>query len=112
MLATLPPPVEALFPFEPHWADVGGHRLHYVDEGPRVVEAVVLLHGNPTWSFLYRDVIPHVAEAGFRVVAPDYLGFGRSDHGSSEGEYAIAHHVGRTLATLDAAGVERAVFFL
>jgi haloalkane dehalogenase len=111
VLAQLPSVVTALFPYEPHWATVGGHQLHYVDEGPRVPHAVVLLHGNPTWSFLYRDVIPGIVGAGHRVVAPDYLGFGRSDHGTSEDDYAIAHHVGRTLATLDAAGVERAVLF-
>jgi haloalkane dehalogenase len=111
VLATLPDAVAALFPYRPHWAEVGGYRLHYVDEGPRTPEAVVLLHGNPTWSFLYRDVIPGIVEAGHRVVAPDYLGFGRSDHSASEAEHAIAHHVGRTLATLDAAGVTRAVLF-
>ena len=112
MIETLPSDVADLFPFAPHWIDAGGYALHYVDEGPRVDTAVVLLHGNPTWSFLYRDIIPVVRDAGLRVIAPDFLGSGRSDHARSSGEYAIAHHVGRLLAVLDAAGVRRAVFFL
>lgn len=112
MIADLPAAVAELFPFEPHWAEVGGFQLHYVDEGPRSDRAVVLLHGNPTWSFLYRRIIPEVAAAGFRVIAPDHLGCGRSDHAFAESQYDIAHHTGRLLGLLDAAGVRKAVFFL
>jgi haloalkane dehalogenase len=65
------------YPFEPHFAEWEGMRLHYLDEG--VGPAVVLFHGEPTWSYLYRNVIPPLVEAGFRVIAPDYPGFGRSD---------------------------------
>jgi haloalkane dehalogenase len=90
---------------------VAGFHLHYVDEGPRSDDAVVLLHGNPYWSFMYREIIPKVAAAGHRVLALDYLGAGRSDHAIAEAQYAIDHHVARTLATLDQAGVRRAVFF-
>jgi len=111
MIVELPEEIRELFPFEPHWAEVNGFQLHYVDEGPRSSDAVVLLHGNPTWSFIYRDIIPPIAAAGFRVIAPDFLGAGRSDHGYNEAQYAIEHHISRTLATLDAAGVKRAVFF-
>lgn len=111
MIPALPDDIRQLYPFDPHWVEVGGYTLHYVDEGPREERAVVLLHGNPTWSFLYRDIIPLIVSAGYRVVAPDYLGCGRSDHARREAEYAIAHHISRTLATLDAAGVKRAVFF-
>jgi haloalkane dehalogenase len=112
MIETLPEKLRALYPFEPHWLKLGPYHLHYVDEGPREDSAIVLLHGNPTWSFLYRDVIPPLAQAGYRVLAPDFLGSGRSDHGTHEREYAIAHHIGRTLAVLEAARVTRAVFFL
>ena len=112
MISGLPPDVAELFPFEPHWAEVGGFQLHYIDEGPRSDRAVVLLHGNPTWSFLYREIIPLVTGAGFRVIAPDHLGCGRSDHGLTESQYDIAHHAGRLLGLLDAAGVSQAVFFL
>jgi haloalkane dehalogenase len=111
VIAELPAEVKELFPFEPHWAKVDGFDLHYVDEGPRSADAVVLLHGNPTWSFIYRDIIPRIAASGIRVVAPDYLGSGRSDHGFAESQYAIEFHIVRTLATLEQAGVERAVFF-
>lgn len=111
MITDLPEDVRELYPFEPHWVNVAGFNLHYVDEGPRSQDAVVLLHGNPTWSFVYREFIPRIAAAGLRVVAPDYLGEGRSDHAQTEAQYAIEHHIGRTLATLDAAGVSRAVMF-
>lgn len=112
MIPHLPPDIAAAFPFEPRWADVAGRRLHYVDEGPRSDSAIVLLHGNPTWSFLYRDIIPTLVAAGHRVVAPDHLGSGRSDHAANDEAYAIAHHAGRLLAVLDHAAVDRAVFFL
>lgn len=111
MIDALPAAVEAVFPFEPHWVNTAGFNLHHVDEGPRSPDAVLLLHGNPTWSFLYRKIIPKVAEAGYRVIAPDFLGSGRSDHGDTEGQYQITHHVRRTLTVLESAGVERAVMF-
>ena len=67
-----------LFPFEPHYLRLPAGRVHYVDEGPRAGPTLLCLHGNPTWSFLYRDVVTAVSE-GMRVVAPDLLGFGLSD---------------------------------
>lgn len=112
MIADLPPAVEELFPFAPHFVDVAGSMLHYVDEGPRSTDAVVLLHGNPTWSFLYRRIIPEVVAAGWRVIAPDHLGCGRSDQGRLAGQYPIALHAARLLSVLEHAGVRRAVFFL
>jgi len=54
-------------------------RLHYVDEGPRDGKVVLLMHGEPSWSFLYRKMIPGLVSAGYRVIAPDLIGFGRSD---------------------------------
>jgi len=70
--------------FQPHYLTVehprqGAVRLHYLDEGPKDAPVALLLHGEPTWSFLYRKVIPIITAAGFRAVAPDYPGFGRSD---------------------------------
>ena len=65
------------FDFEPHYTDQDGLRLHFIDEGQG--SPVLLLHGEPTWSFLYRKMIPPLVAAGHRVVAPDYFGFGRSD---------------------------------
>lgn len=112
MIPELPHDIQALFEFEPRWTRVGGYQLHYVDEGPDTPEAIVLPHGNPTWSFLYRNIIPPLVDAGYRVIAPDHLGSGRSDHGATEAEYAISLHAERLGALLDRAGVERAVFFL
>jgi len=67
------------YPFSPNYVDVEGLRYHYVDEGPRDGEVVLMLHGQPTWSYLYRKMIPVLVEAGYRVIAPDHIGMGRSD---------------------------------
>jgi pimeloyl-ACP methyl ester carboxylesterase len=77
------------WPFEPQWLATDGVHIHYVDEGPRNGEPVVMLHGVPTWSYLYRRFIPPLAAAGFRAVAYDQLGFGRSDKPVSVEEYSI-----------------------
>jgi haloalkane dehalogenase len=79
------------YPFAARWLDVDGLRLHYVDEGRGV--PVLLLHGEPTWSYLYRRVIPHVVARGARGLAPDYLGFGKSDKWTEDGRYSYAMHV-------------------
>jgi pimeloyl-ACP methyl ester carboxylesterase len=113
LIETLPADVAELWPYEPRWTKVGGYHLHHIDEGPAgSPDAVVLLAGNPTWGFLYRDIIPPILDAGFRVLALDYLGMGRSDHARREEEYAIQHHADRVRAQLRGAGVERAVFFM
>jgi haloalkane dehalogenase len=72
------------FPFEPHYVEVNGLRVHYVDEGSG--EVVLCLHGEPSWSYLYRKMIPILAEK-HRVVAPDFIGFGRSDKFTELNEY-------------------------
>lgn len=66
-------------PFEPHYALIDGLRMHYVDEGPREGEVVLMLHGQPTWSYLYRKMISPLAAAGYRTIAADHIGRGRSD---------------------------------
>jgi haloalkane dehalogenase len=82
------------FPYRPRYVEVtGGLRMHYVDEGPRDGRVVLLLHGEPTWSYLYRKMIPILAGAGLRVVAPDLIGFGRSDKPADEADYTYARHV-------------------
>lgn len=111
MRPELPAHVRALYPYRSRWAEAGGHTLHYLDEGRPDAPAVVLLHGNPTWSFLYRDIIPPIVDAGYRVLVPDYLGFGLSDKPTDERLYAIEHHIGRLGVLLDHAHVERAVLF-
>jgi cis-3-alkyl-4-acyloxetan-2-one decarboxylase len=89
------------WPYEPKWLNTDGVRLHYVDEGPREGEAVVMLHGNPTWAYLYRHFIGTLVEAGYRAVAHDELGFGRSDKPESEAEYSLARHVAHFGALMD-----------
>jgi haloalkane dehalogenase len=83
------------FPYPPGYVTVGdGLRLAYVEAGPAAGPTVVLLHGEPTWSFLYRSVIPVLAGAGLRVVAPDLIGFGRSDKPAAIEDHSFAAHVG------------------
>ena len=77
------------YPFEPNYAEQDGLRLHYLDEGDG--DPVLCLHGEPTWSFLYRRMIPALTRVG-RVVAPDYFGFGRSDKPTASGWYSYDRH--------------------
>jgi haloalkane dehalogenase len=81
------------FGYEPRHADVGGLRLAYVEAGPPSGEPVLLLHGEPSWSFLYRKVIPVLASAGLRVIAADLIGFGRSDKPAQIADHSYARHV-------------------
>ncbi len=81
------------FPYAPHYTEVGGLRIACVDEGPRDGPVVLLMHGEPAWSFLYRKMIPVFVNAGCRVVAPDLVGFGRSDKPARAADYSYAHHV-------------------
>src|SRR5258708_25920855 len=80
------------YPFEPRYTDQDGLRMHRVDEGSG--SPVLLLHGEPTWSFLYRKMVPPLVAAGHRVVAPDYFGFGRSDKPQDVRWYTYDRHVG------------------
>jgi haloalkane dehalogenase len=83
------------YAFAPHYVDLdGGLRMHYVDEGPRDAAPVLMLHGEPSWSYLYRKMIPVITAAGLRAVAPDLIGFGRSDKPASQDDYSYAAHVG------------------
>ena len=86
------------YPFAPHYTDVpaldGGRlRLHYLDEGPPHAAPVLALHGEPTWSYLYRHMIPIWVQAGHRVIAPDLIGFGRSDKPADRADYTYQRHV-------------------
>ena len=89
------------WPYAPHYAEVGdGMRMHYVDEGPRDGQVVLLLHGEPSWGYLYRHMIPPLVAAGLRVVVPDLVGFGRSDKPDDQEAYSYATHVEWTRALL------------
>jgi len=84
--------------FPPHYAEISSGdgvslRAHYVDEGPSAAETVLMLHGEPSWSYLYRKMIPIFVQAGYRAVAPDLIGFGRSDKPASRDDYTYQRHV-------------------
>ena len=83
-----------------------GLRMHYVDEGPRDAEVFLCLHGEPTWSFLYRRMIPVFTGAGFRVIAPDLFGFGRSDKPADDAVYTFDFHRGALKALIDELDLE------
>lgn len=80
------------FPFDTNYFDVDGLRMHYVDEGPRDAPVALMVHGMPTWSYLYRTMIPPLLAAGYRCVAPDHIGFGRSDKVTDPDWYDISRH--------------------
>lgn len=85
------------FPWEPHYLTIQDEdgsdiRIHYVDEGPRDAEPIVLIHGNPTWAYLYRHMIPGLLATGRRVIAVDLVGCGRSDKPAAKSDYSLARH--------------------
>ena len=100
--ATLPD-----FPWAPRYTTVAGMRMAHVEDGPPAADPVLLLHGEPTWSFLYRKMIPPLAAAGHRAVAPDFLGFGRSDKPTDRAAYSYAGHVAWMTEWLDALALQR-----
>ena len=86
------------YDFEPHYADIadgegGTLRVHYLREGDPGGPVVLLMHGEPSWSYLYRKMIPVLTGAGLQVVAPDLVGFGRSDKPTERSDYTFARHV-------------------
>lgn len=99
------------FPFESRYIDIHDPasgmplRVHYIDEGPRDAPVVLMMHGEPTWCYLYRHMIGPVAEAGFRVVAPDLIGFGKSDKPAAKSDYSYAAHVGWMRQWLETLGL-------
>ncbi|MCK5910971.1 MAG: alpha/beta fold hydrolase [Caulobacter sp.] len=104
------------FPFAPHYVEIpdleGGRlRIHYLDEGPRDGKSVLLFHGEPTWCYLYRKMIPHLTAAGLRVLAPDLVGMGRSDKPAETSDYSYDRHVLWMEAWLHAVDVQGAIWF-
>ena len=97
--------------FEPHYTEIDGLRMHYVDTGPADGEVVLLLHGEPSWSYLYRKMIPPLAAAGLRVIAPDLIGFGRSDKPTRIDDYSYAGHVDWMRRFIEAADLNNITLF-
>ncbi|MCG7533594.1 haloalkane dehalogenase [Pseudoalteromonas sp. OOF1S-7] len=89
------------YDFAAHYLEVEGLRLHYVDEGPQDGEVVLMLHGQPSWSYLYRKMIPILADAGYRVVALDNMGMGKSDKPLNVAAHQYEHHVSWTKAFIN-----------
>jgi haloalkane dehalogenase len=81
------------YDFEPNYLEIDGLRIHYLDEGPKNGEIIYLLHGEPTWSYLFRKMIPTLTDAGYRVIAPDMVGFGKSDKYIDTDDYSHQMHV-------------------
>lgn len=94
----LPSHVKARWPYPPKFVRVNGWRMHYVDVGSG--DPVVLLHGNPTWGYLYRDIIPLLVQAGRRVIVPDMIGFGRSEKPTHEHAHSLDGHASNLIALL------------
>jgi haloalkane dehalogenase len=100
------------YPFAPHYAEIaderfGSLRMHFVDEGPRDAPVALMLHGEPTWSFLYRKMIPIVTAAGYRAVAPDMIGFGRSDKPRARADYTYQRFVDQLKAFITGQDLKR-----
>jgi cis-3-alkyl-4-acyloxetan-2-one decarboxylase len=89
------------FPFEARYIETGDVRLHYVDEGPRDGEPLLFVHGNPTWSYLWRKPIAELSQNGRRCVAFDHMGFGRSEKPAQLGRYTLQAHVDNARALID-----------
>ena len=89
------------FPFEPHYLEWNGLRVHHLDEGAADAPVMLLMHGEPTWSYLYRNWIPPLVAAGFRVIVPDHAGFGRSDKPIDDDWYVIERHCERLRHLID-----------
>ena len=100
------------YPYPPKYQNVGEDgelRMHYVDVGPTKGRPVLMLHGEPSWSYLYRNMIPMIAEAGYRALAPDLIGFGRSDKPASLDDYTYGSHEGWLEAFIMALDLRRIV---
>lgn len=101
MLRSKPPWLEPLFPWEQKSVLVNGRSMAYIDEGDPEAQPVLLLSGNPTWGFLYRDFIGPLTEAGYRAIAPDWVGAGYSDHPRDDRALTFAHHIADLVSLMD-----------
>jgi pimeloyl-ACP methyl ester carboxylesterase len=100
-IVDLPAEVRSRYPYRSRFVSVNGRRMHYVDEGPPQAPPVLLLHGNPAWGYLWRDTIPPLLAAGYRVVVPDQIGFGLSEKPHDHGVHTLDNHTADIVALLD-----------
>ena len=99
------------YPFEPHYVTIDGLRMHYVDEGPPDGEVVLMLHGQPSWSYLYRKMIPILADAGHRAIAVDFIGMGRSDKPVDLSVHTYAQHIDWTTRFIEELDLQDVTLF-
>ena len=100
------------YPFKPRYFDLDGLRMHYLDEGPNDGPVALMVHGMPTWSYLYRSIIPTMVAAGYRCIAPDHIGFGRSDKVTDPGWYDIARHTANLTRLIEALDLRHITVFV
>jgi len=94
------------YPFDSHYVELNGLRMHYVDEGPESASPILMLHGEPSWSYLYRHMIPICATAGNRVIVPDLMGFGKSDKPTRVKDYSYQLHMDWMTAFVEALNLQ------
>lgn len=97
-------PFKTIYPFTSHWLNLDGVHYHYLDEGPRDAPAVVMLHGNPTWSFYYRTLIPALSQT-HRVIVPDHIGCGLSDK-PQDYSYTLQQHIQNVKSLITRLGLD------
>ncbi len=97
----LGPQIAMRYPYQSRFANVNGWRMHYIDEGPPDAPPVLLLHGNPTWGYLWRDTIGPLLAAGYRVIVPDQIGFGLSAHPHNASAHSLDNHAANLVALID-----------
>ncbi len=100
------------WPYEPKWFDTEHGRIHYIDEGPAEARPIVMVHGNPTWGYLYRRFVAAVTQAGYRAIVMDHLGFGRSDKPDDPALYRIPAHAERCEALLESLALSDATMLV
>ena len=100
------------YPFEPNYLDIDGLRMHFVDDGPHDGPVALLVHGMPTWSYLYRSMIPVLVAAGFRCIAPDHIGFGKSDKVTDPDWYNIAQHTANLMRLVESLDLTHITLFV
>jgi len=102
--------VATQYPYRSRFITVNGWRMHYIDEGSADAPPVLLLHGNPTWGFLWRDTIPPLLDAGYRVVVPDQIGFGLSERPHSPDAHTLDNHAANLVSLIDQLDLNNVLF--
>lgn len=100
------------YPFQPNYLQINDVRMHYIDEGPRQAKVVLLLHGEPSWSYLYRTMIPVLSAAGYRVIAPDLIGFGKSDKPALMSAHSHSGHVAHIKTLIEQLQLQEITLFI